>query len=108
MLSTSSKLDTGQSKVKKIQHDTTRIVCTNLASTTKLPPKRLFQHEIEEQHVRPSAQRNGASLFHIEQHSKRRKTTDSDEDIDFENDRPKMTAPPVRQSGIRYKVDLKP
>ncbi|RKF62990.1 putative inner centromere protein [Erysiphe neolycopersici] len=103
VLSVSSKLDSGQSRVQKIQQDTSRIVCTNLTNTTKLPPKRLFQHEVEEQHVRPSVQRNGASIFHNDQHSKRRKTTDSDEDAEFENVRPKMTAPPVRQSGIRYK-----
>ncbi|POS83069.1 hypothetical protein EPUL_003961, partial [Erysiphe pulchra] len=79
VLSTSSKLDTGQPRVQKIHQN-------NLTSTTKLPPKRLFQHEVEEQHIRP-----------IVQH------TDSHEDSDSENNRPKMTAPPVRQSGIRYK-----
>ncbi|KHJ30340.1 putative inner centromere protein [Erysiphe necator] len=107
VLSTSSKLDTGQLRVQKIQQDTSRIVCSNLSSTTKLPPKRLFQHESEDQHLRPSIQRNGTSIFQNEQYSKRRKTTESDGDGDSENDRPKMTAPPVRQSSIRYK-DMPP
>jgi len=74
--------------------------------TTKVPPKRpLQQDNIDDHHSRPTVQRNPPSYQHNENNSKRRKTSETfDDDDDMTESRPKMTAPPIRQSSSRPKV----
>ncbi|TQS35695.1 hypothetical protein Golomagni_03877 [Golovinomyces magnicellulatus] len=95
------------SKPSKTQQEPPRTIVGNINISAMLPPKRLFQHDIDDQYVRPILQRNGTSHLHVDQHSKRRKTNESDKDFDTDYDRRKMTAPPIRQSSIRQKVILK-
>ncbi|RKF74755.1 putative inner centromere protein [Golovinomyces cichoracearum] len=90
-------------KSSKTQQEPPRTIVGNINIGSMHPPKRLFQHDIDDQYVRPILQRNGTSHLHVEQHSKRRKTNESDKDFNTDYDRPKMTAPPIRQSSIRQK-----
>jgi len=75
-----------------------------LHNTTKVPPKRPLPQDGDEHHSRPPLQRNPASYQHNDAHTKRRKTSENFEDEDTTENHPKMTAPPIRQSGIRQKV----
>lgn len=102
-LSLAPRNETGPSKT---QQDPLRTVCSTLNSGNKFPPKRLFHHDNEEQHSRSTLQRNVPAHQHHEQQIKRRKTGDSENLMDDSDDRPKITAPPIRQSGIRLKVTL--
>jgi len=76
--------------------------------TAKVPPKRPLQQEnADDHHSRPNIQRNAPSYQHNENRSKRRKTSETfDDDDDMTEPRPKMTAPPIRQSTSRPKVRL--
>ena len=73
---------------------------------TKVPPKRPLQQEnVDDHQSRPAIQRNLPSYQHNETNSKRRKTSETfDDDDDMTEPRPKMTAPPIRQSSSRPKV----
>ena len=88
------------------QEDLGRSVSSTLQNTTKAPPKRPLQQDLEDHHPRPPLQRNGPSYQHNEQQSsKRRKTSQEfDDDDDMTEPQPKMTAPPIRQSSSRPKV----
>ncbi|KAH8597114.1 hypothetical protein B0O99DRAFT_508595 [Bisporella sp. PMI_857] len=73
------------------------------------PPKRpLPQDNGDDHHSRPIIPRNLPSYQHNDNQSKRRKTSDNfDDDEDLTEPRPKMTAPPIRQSSSRAK-ELQP
>lgn len=77
-----------------------------LHNSAKVPPKRPLQQDAgDDHHSRPTIQRNPPSYQHNDNHSKRRKTSENFDDGDDMNDpQPKMTAPPIRQSSIRQKV----
>jgi hypothetical protein len=76
--------------------------------STKAPPKRPLQQDVDEHHPRPTIQRNGPSYQQNDTHTKRRKTSEAfDDDDDLTENHPKMTAPPIRQSNIRQKVSIK-
>ena len=86
------------------QEESARPATTVLHNTTKAPPKRPLPQDGDEHHSRPTLQRNPASYQHNDAHTKRRKTSENFEDEDVTEDHPKMTAPPIRQSGIRQKA----
>jgi hypothetical protein len=89
------------------QEELGRSVNSTLHNTTKAPPKRPLQQDSEEHYSRPTLQRNGTSYQHAEQQPKRRKTSQEfDEDEDMTDHQPKMTAPPIRQSSSRPKVQV--
>ncbi|KAG9249245.1 hypothetical protein BJ878DRAFT_410768 [Calycina marina] len=75
-----------------------------MQNTAKVPPKRPLQQDMtDEHHSRPTIQRNPAS-YQTDHHAKRRKTSEHfDNDDDMSEPRPKMTAPPIRQSTNRAK-----
>ena len=89
------------------QEDLGRSVNSGLQNTAKAPPKRPLQQDSDEHHSRPTIQRNPASYQHNDMHNKRRKTSETfDDDEDMTEPHPKMTAPPIRQSSSRPKVDV--
>ncbi|KAF4627190.1 hypothetical protein G7Y89_g10965 [Cudoniella acicularis] len=85
------------------QEDLGRPPNSVLHTTTKAPLKRPLQQDFTEEAARPGIQRDGPS--HHEQHSKRRKTSEGFDDEDMTENHPKMTAPPIRQSSSRPKVN---
>ncbi len=86
--------------------DLGRSVNSVLHNTNKAPPKRPLQQDLDDHHSRPAVQRN-APPYQNEPQLKRRKTDeDFDDDDDMTENQPKMTAPPIRQSGIRQKVGI--
>ena len=104
--------DFGQAKAPRMnptahrpQEDLGRSVNSALHNTTKVPPKRPLQQDMDEHHLRPTLQRNGPSHQQNEPQTKRRKTSEGfDEDDDMTEVQPKMTAPPIRNSSVRQKV----
>jgi hypothetical protein len=91
--------------IQRTQEDTGRPTSTLLHNTTKAPPKRPLQQDAEEHVPRPAIQRNGPS-YQSDHQSKRRRTSENfDDDDDMAEPQPKMTAPPIRQSSSRQKVD---
>ncbi len=86
--------------------DAGRPATSAIHHTTKAPPKRPLQQDPEEIHSRSTMQRNAPSYQQSEQQAKRRRTSQiSDDDDDMTEEQPKMTAPPIRQSSVRQKVN---
>lgn len=76
----------------------------SMHTSSKVPPKRPLQQDMDEYHSRPAMQRSGPSYQQTEAHSKRRKTSENfEDDEDLTENHPKMTAPPIRQSTARPK-----
>lgn len=94
--------------VQRPQEDLVRSVNSVLQNTAKAPPKRPLQQDADEHHPRPTMQRNPPSYQHNDTHTKRRKTSETfdDDDEDMTEPHPKMTAPPIRQSSSRPKVNI--
>lgn len=108
MLQDKQRGDVAQTQASRRPNDDhNRPVNSVLHNTTKVPPKRpLPQDAVDESHSRPGTQRNAPSHQNDGHQPKRRRTS---ENFDGHGDsmaeaQPKMTAPPIRQSGIRQKV----
>ncbi|RFU30556.1 hypothetical protein B7463_g5798, partial [Scytalidium lignicola] len=94
---------------QRSQDDLGRSVNGGLHNTTKAPPKRPLQHDSVDEHASRPPQRSGPSYQHNEAHTKRRRTNDGvEDDVEMSNAQPKMMAPPIRQSGVRPKVQDAP
>lgn len=89
------------------QREASRPTNASLHTTTKVPPKRPLQQDAgDDYRSRPTMPRNPASYQHNDNHSKRRKTSDVfDTDDEMSPPPAKLTAPPIRQSSSRPKVN---
>jgi hypothetical protein len=94
------------STANKLQEEFTWSINSAYQNTTKAPPKRpLPQEAVEESQSRSTVQRNGLSNHQQVPDAKRRRTNDN-QDGDMMESQPRgAMAPPVRQSGIRQKVN---
>jgi len=106
----SQRTDMGQNKAPRMnsamhrpQDDMAKSI--SLHNAAKIPPKRPLPDSSDDHHSRPAMQRNPPSYQHNDNHSKRRKTSETfDDDEDMTEPQPKLTAPPIRQSSNRPKV----